>query len=211
VKTGSRQVFMTVRTFEQLSHIYKITTYFCRKYETIVIFDTTSFINFKENFKMATTEKAMQIARDLKDLFSKEIISTMPYVTDGFTSEGNPYISMSVDSTPTLNHKVVVVVVKPYSTGTAKDSLGNTANSYTPHVIQFCTEANYAGTTDNTADILTPVELLPIICEIAKRGSYVEWHQTANGTVPSAAAIVAGTVLKATFKAHLYFGIQAAV
>lgn len=159
---------------------------------------------------MATSEKAMQISRDLADVFAKQVAATLPVLTTGFTSEGNPYISLSADSSPATTEKVVVIVVKPYATGTAKDVFGNTANAYCPHVIQFCTEANYASTDDNIADTLTAVELLPIISEIAKRGTYVEWHVTTRGTVPSAAAIVAGTALAATYK-PLYFGIQAAV
>jgi hypothetical protein len=159
---------------------------------------------------MATTEKAQQIARDLADIFSKTVAATMPYLTTGFDSLGNPSFVLSVDATPTLNHKVVAVTVRPYATGTATDVFGNTANAYTPHIVAICTEANYAATNDNIADILTPVELLPILIELGRKGTIVEWHVTANGTVPSAAAIVAGTVLVKTYK-PLYWGIQSAV
>jgi hypothetical protein len=158
---------------------------------------------------MAATEKALQISKDLKDLFAKQVYSTMPIITESFDSSGYPVLTISADVDPATTEKVVVVVVKPFVTGTQKDVFGNTANTYGPHVIQFCTEANYAATTDNIADYLTPVELLPIICEIAKRGCITEWHVTANGTVPSATAIAAGTVLKATWK-PLYWGVQSA-
>jgi hypothetical protein len=157
---------------------------------------------------MATTQKAMDLALFLKDVISKQVYGTMPVVTEGFTSEGNPYLSFSADTTPATTEKVVVVVVKPYVTGTAKDVFGNTANAYVPHVIQFCTEANLTGSSG--ADTLTPTDLLPIICEIAKRGTFIEWHVTTRGTVPSAAAIVAGTALSATYKPFVW-GIQAAV
>ena len=157
---------------------------------------------------MATSEKAMQISRDLFDALSKQVYATMPYSVQSYDSLGNPTFTVSEDATPTLRKKVVVVTVKPYATGTAKDVFGNTATAFTPHVIQFCTEANNA-TSAGTADILTPTDLLPVITEIARRGCYVEWHVTANGTVPSAAAIVAGTVLSATWR-PLYFGVQIA-
>lgn len=158
---------------------------------------------------MATTKKALDFARDLMDVWAKQVNSTLPIIKQTFDSSGNPVITLSADATPATGEKVVVVLIKPYATGTATDSLGNTATAYTPHIIQVCTEANYAGTTDNTADILTPVELLPVFCEVAKRGTIVEWHVTANGTVPSESAITAGTVLKATYR-DLYWTIQKA-
>jgi hypothetical protein len=156
---------------------------------------------------MATTKKAQAMARDLVDVWAKEVFSTLPIITQTADASGNPVITLSADTGPAFSEKVVVVLIKPYVTGTATDVFGNTANAYTPHVIQVCTEANYASTNDTIADILTPVELLPVICEIAKKGCLTEWHVTANGTVPSEAAITAGTVLKATWR-PLYFGVQ---
>lgn len=158
---------------------------------------------------MATTKKALDLARDLMDVWAKEVNSTLPIITETFDSSGNPVITLSADATPATGEKVVVVLIKPYSTGTAYDCLGLASPNYTPHIIQICTEANYASTLDNQADILTPVELLPIFMEVGKRCSLVEWHVTNNGTVPSEAAITAGTVLKASYR-DLYWGMQKA-
>lgn len=155
--------------------------------------------------------KCNDILRDLVDSIGKQTAAAMPYTTLGYDSLGNPTVAFSVDATPTLNHKVVVITVAPYLTGTALDVFGNTAIAYSnPVKIQVCTEANYAATSDNIADILAPTDLLPVLAEVARRGTIVEWHVTANGTVPSAAAIVAGTVLKATWK-PLYWGVQSAI
>lgn len=159
---------------------------------------------------MATTRKAQDIVRELKDVWAKEVSATLPIITDGVDASGNPGIILSADSTPATGEKVVAVLVKPYATGTSTDVFGNTAITYGPHIIAFCTEANYASTDDNIADTLTPVELLPVICEIAKRGAVVEWHVTTRGTVPSIAAIAAGTNLKKTWYPSLYWGIQSA-
>ena len=159
---------------------------------------------------MATSRKAQDIARDLLDTFGKQVAATLPVQVQTADSSGNPILTLSADSTPATGEKVVVIVVSPYASGTAYDIFGNAAINYSPTKIQFCTEANYAATTDNVADILTPTELLPIISEISKKGTLVEWHVTANGTVPSAAAIAAGTVLSATF-APLYNGVQSAI
>lgn len=158
---------------------------------------------------MATTKKALDMARDLMDVWAKEVSATLPIITETFDASGNPVITLSADSAPDAGDKVVVVLIKPYSMGTATDCLGLTQTAYTPHVIQICTEANYAGTDDNTADTLTPVELLPILMEVGKRCTIVEWHVTDNGTVPSEAAITAGTKLNATYR-DLYFGNQKA-
>ena len=158
---------------------------------------------------MATSKKALDFARDLSDVWAKQVKATLPIITQTYDSSGNPVLTLSADVDPASGEKVVVVLIKPYATGTATDVFGNTATAYTPHVIQVCTEANYAGTTDNQADILTPVELLPILAEVCKRGTIVEWHVTDNGTVPSEAAITAGTKLKATYR-DLYWTIQKA-
>jgi hypothetical protein len=159
---------------------------------------------------MATSAKAQGISRDLADKLVKECAATLPVITYAYDSAGNPTFTLSADASPATGEKVVVITVKPYATGTATDVFGNTAIAYTPHVIQLCTEANYAATTDGVADILTAVELLPILANIGRVGTIVEWHVTANGTVPSAAAIVAGTVLVKTWK-PLYNGVQSAV
>jgi hypothetical protein len=155
--------------------------------------------------------KAMDLKRDLADNLSKQLYSAMPYRTDGFDSLGNPTVTFSVDATPTATHKVVVITVAPYLNGTALDVFGNTANAYSnPTKIQICTEANYAGTSDNVADILAATDLLPVFAEVARKGTIIEWHQTATSVLPTAAVIVAGASLVATYK-PLYWGIQSAV
>jgi hypothetical protein len=159
---------------------------------------------------MATSRKAQDIARDLLDTFAKQVIATLPSQVLSADSAGNPVITLSADSTPATGEKVVVIKVKPYATGTSFDVFGNTAIAYCPTMIQFCTEANYASTIDSVADILTPAELLPVIAEIVRRETLVEWHVTANGTVPSESAIAAGTVLSKTYQ-PLYWGIQKAI
>jgi len=155
---------------------------------------------------MATSRKAQDIATQLLDIFGKRVISTLPIQVQTADSSGNPILTLSADATPATGEKVVVIVISPYLTGVSTDIFGNTELGFSPHKIQFCTELNYAATTDNVADILTPVELLPVIAEITRTGCMVEWHATANGTVPSAAAIAAATNLKATF-APLYWGV----
>lgn len=158
---------------------------------------------------MATTYASQAQMRELADLLAKEVAATLPVQTQSFDTDGNPVLTLSADATPAAGEKVMVLRIKPIDWSNAKDSLGLPALSFGPHVIQICTEANFAGTTDNIADILTPVELLPVIVECGRKGSFVEWYQSANATVPSTAQMTAGN-LKATWR-DLYYGMSKAI
>ncbi len=153
--------------------------------------------------------KALQMAKELQDVLKSRKISTLPVVTESYDASGFMVITMSADATPATGEKVVVIRVKPISWPNTTDVLGLASQVYTPSVIQICTEANFAGTTDNVADILSPIELLPILATCALRGAKVEWHVIANGTVPSVAAIDAGTNLKSSFDMHFQWGMKA--
>lgn len=159
---------------------------------------------------MASSASALKISKDLLDRLAQEIAPTLPSQVLSFDSSGNPVLTLSQDATPAAGEKVVVIKVKPYSWSLMKDGLGLTQDVFGPHIVQICTEANFAGTTDNVADILTPVQLLPILVECAATGCVLEWHVTANGTVPSNTAIEAGTNLKKTYAGHKPRGSQAA-
>ena len=156
---------------------------------------------------MATTAKAIATARELADLWTKEVAGTLPILVQSFDSAGNPVITLSADSSPATGEKVIVVRVSPIA-WTATDLLGNASQMFTPHQIEICTEANYESTTDTVLDILSPVELLPVIAEIVRRGTLVKWYVIANGTVPSTAVMIAAN-LKATY-ADLYWSAQKA-
>ena len=157
---------------------------------------------------MATTQKAIALARELVDVWTKQVASTLPVITQSLDSSNNPVITLSADATPATGEKVVVVRVKPIGDWTAYDILGNASQMFCPHTIDVCTEANYASTTDNVADILTPVELLPILAEIVKKGTKVDWYVSANGTVPSTTQMTSGN-LAASYK-DLYWGLAKA-
>lgn len=155
---------------------------------------------------MATTTKALAIARELIDLWTKELSSSFASIVQSFDSSGNPVITLS-DGGPTTGEKVAIVRISPIS-WTATDILGNASPMYTPHVIDLCTEANYAATTDGVADILTPTELLPLLGEIVKRGTQVRWYVSANGTVPATTQMTSGN-LSASYT-DLYWSAQKA-
>ena len=143
---------------------------------------------------MGTTTKALALARELTDTLTKKVAATLPVVVSSFDTNSNPVTTLSSDTSPATGKKVVVIRIAPVSV-LATDIMGNSANVFTPHTIDICTEMNYAGTNDNIADILTPVELLPVLAEIAKKGCMVRWYQTANGTVPSTSAMISSNLI----------------
>lgn len=164
---------------------------------------------------MATTSyQAQAISRELTDVLRKYVVKTLPVVTESADADGNPVVTYSADATPAFGEKVVVIRVRPIQRPTAKDSLGLTGITPNGHSIQICTEKNYEGATDTVLDILSPLQLLPVLVECGRRGSYVEWFQTANGTVPSSSAmdtqIAAGTGPVATWR-DLYWNILKAI
>jgi hypothetical protein len=156
---------------------------------------------------MATTAKAVAIMRELKDKVSKRVAATMSYAVSSADASDNPVLTLSYDATPATGEKVVVLRVRPI-TWTSKDVMGNADTMFTPNYVDVCTEANYAATNDNIADILTPAELLPVIGECIQTGCMVNWYVSPNGTVPATAQMTTAQ-LGATYQA-LYFGASKA-
>ena len=144
---------------------------------------------------MATTTKAIATARELLDLFTKEVSNSFSLIVESYEAvTGNPILTLSNAATPLAGQKTIVIRVSPI-TWTATDILGNASQVYTPHKIDICTETNAAG----TPNILTPTEILPVFSEIAKRGMIVNWYQTPNLTVPAVAQMTSAQ-LSATFQ-----------
>jgi hypothetical protein len=152
---------------------------------------------------MATTTKALATARELIDLWTKEVSASFVSIVQSFDTNGNPVITLS-DGGPAAGEKTVVVRIQPLATWAPKDILGLSSQMFTPHQIDICTETNAAG----TPNILTTVELLPVLAEIAKRGMVINWYQTPNLTVPAVAQMTAAQ-LSSTFS-DLYWSASKA-
>lgn len=146
-----------------------------------------------------TSKFALVTARDLVDSLVKRVSGTLPVLVQSYDTDGNPILTFSADATPAAGEKVVVIRIKPISRSTALTSIGTAADIYAPHLIQICTEANYAGTTDSVADILTPVEILPVLGDVISRGAITEWYVSASGTLPAVAEMTTAN-LKATYE-----------
>lgn len=158
---------------------------------------------------MSTPYQTVAMARELTDKLKKLVPSTMSVVTESNDSDQNPVITLSADATPATGEKVIVIRFKQVSQPTAVDMFSRTdlTGPYGPVMVQICTEKNYEGATDNVLDILGPGDLLPLLMEIGKLARWTEWYRTANGTVPSTAAMIAAN-LAATWK-DLYWNVQA--
>lgn len=150
---------------------------------------------------MATSTKALALARELMDVWAKQVISTLTVQGLTYDSDGNPVITMTADATPAAGEKVVVVRIKPIA-WTAVDIIGHASQMFTPHVIQICTETPDAGY------IVGPAELMPILGEIARRGTLVEWYQSAHDTLPATTQMVAANLTVAW--ADLYWNAMKA-
>lgn len=145
--------------------------------------------------------KKIGIKAELVDELAKRLPTMV--ITESQDSDGNPMVTVSQDATPVAGEKVIVLRVRPITWSLAKDVLGLPSVVHTPHVIDICTEANNAA--GAVADILTPVELLAVLGTVTKRGTRVEWYQSANLTVPSLAQMIAAN-LKASYEPEIYWG-----
>lgn len=121
-------------------------------------------------------------------------------------SSGNPVITIS-DGTPAAGEAVVVIRTLPISWPDAKDVLGLPQQVYSGDIVQFCTEASSGSV---TLPGFVPIStLLPLIVEIGREGHFVEWYQSANGTVPAVAQMVAAN-LQGSWR-DLYWNVLKAI
>ncbi len=149
---------------------------------------------------MATTKKAVELARYIEE----EIKLRLPAlaVTFSFDDDENPLVQVGDGGAGDAGG---LFKVMPISWPLAKDSLGNTAYSVGPHKIMFASEANYAATSDNIADINTTAQLLPLIAVALSKGCRFEWWQEASGTPPAITTFDTASKLKAVFEASLQY------
>lgn len=146
---------------------------------------------------MSTTQKALSLSEALYEEYRFRLSALT--ITKSFDSDGSPYISIG-SGTPGEANAIVKTAPLPWTT--AKDIFGNSANQYTPHVIQIVTETNYASTSDNIADALTTAQLLAVLAPALMKGCKLEWYQSSYGDSPDLDDITAAK-LKATYETSL--------
>lgn len=129
--------------------------------------------------------KAVEIAHELASKIGQRLNGALALV-EGFDSDGCPTIKIG---SGTAGQKNWFIKLANMDWALAKDSLGLAAGAYGPEVVMIATEANYAGATDNVADVLGVADLLPVLAECIRTGCQVQWFQSATGVAPTSATI----------------------
>lgn len=143
---------------------------------------------------MATTAKAVALMREFKDKVAKRLPSTW-ILTDSLDADGNPVLTLAVDSSWASGDEWAVVRIKPEAS-IGKDVFGNTQTSYGPHIAQICVEGNLTQAsalpaTSNVNSVLTNATFLKIMVELFALGCKVECYREDTGSVPSTGDMVA--------------------
>lgn len=133
---------------------------------------------------MAASKKAQALADEMISELAQR--QSALAVTKSYDTDGSPLIRVG---TGVIGAKGGLIKVTNIDWPLAKDVLGLTAEIFTPSVIKLNVEANYAGATDNVADINDWATQLLLMGICLARGARVEVYQSANGTAPNATDI----------------------
>jgi hypothetical protein len=144
---------------------------------------------------MATTKKALAMAEELVSELKQR--QSALAVALSYDTDGNPLVKVGSGVAGT---KGGLIKIMPISWPLAKDVLGLSAEMFHPHVVRLNVEANYAGTTDNVADINTWVEQLLLVGVVISKGARVEVYLSTNGTAPNATDINDATKMVAAWE-----------
>jgi len=123
---------------------------------------------------MATTYKSIEMAHCLADMLAKR---TTLAIVESFDYYGQPLVKVGAGAT---TNESLLVRIKPISFSLFTDVLGLAQNTYTPHVAQVVVETNAAGNTG--VGYVTPANLWPVLAEVYKLGTRIEFYAVANGT-----------------------------
>jgi len=150
---------------------------------------------------MATSYKAIELAHQIASNLKLRLPALT--ITEGFDTDESPTIQVGAGTAGSAGG---FIKVRPVDWPLAKDSLGLTAPTYVPSVIQIGLEANPAGA---GADINDWATLMALIGEAVWHNATVEIFNSANGTAPTAATLVAAN-LQATFDSEIQYPMTSA-
>ena len=153
---------------------------------------------------MASSYKAVAIANELFNSLTTRLPVLAPFCSQSFDTNGNPTIKIASSGTPATTEKNVFIRVQPLAVPNLT-SIGGTPDTFTPDVIQFATEAPSAGA-GHMSDYIPPADFLSIVGCILKRGTRVEWYQSANTVVPVVGTLIASNLTTA-WEANVYWGL----
>lgn len=142
-------------------------------------------------------KKAAVIVREVVQRLAIRFGSTRQ-VREGVDASGNPTINID-DGTPTAGEQNVFVrLLERPSIGV--DSLGQSQQSFGPHICQIVMEATAASA---SIALVTDATKLKVLGEVMAMAPAVELYIRANGGAPVVGDIVAGNLVD-TFQ-NLYF------
>lgn len=154
---------------------------------------------------MATvTKKSIALQQTIADELA---LRTGLVAVQGFDStSGQPTIVLAAAGVLVATHRGCFIEISPVSWPLATDALGNAAIQYTPHRIQVVFEAiSGAGQDPNGISGVDGVnDKLAILGCLTLRGTRVEWFESATGTAPSKAALIAADLVE-TFEPQPYY------
>lgn len=153
---------------------------------------------------MATTAKAIAFRDEFASEFA--VRSTLAQTKSFSATDSAPLLLVGAASTGSEGFFLKIATYLNPNT----DVLGAAQTVFANHVAQIAIEANFAGTTDNVADVQKWGSHLPAIAMLAQRGLRVEVYEETNGTAPSETTIT-GTKLKATFDPHYQYPLMASM
>ncbi len=149
---------------------------------------------------MATSKKALELAAELADELRKRC--DYDSIVESSDSSGNPLITLG-DGTFNSEDDYVLIRVMPREWALAKDVLGSNQTVYTPSVIQVVVEGN-----TNTVGLAPWVAIQnawAIVATCAKRGTLLEYWQSAHTAEPTTTTLATASNRKASVEAELYW------
>lgn len=149
------------------------------------------------------------LSRKLAEQLRRRLSSSL-VVTEGVDSSGNPQITVNDGTAATTEQNVYIRVIELSVLGT--DSVGVSAQSYGPHVVQIALE-NLTATTPSilaaaNMSWLNTVNSLAVLGSALALGARVELYLETAGTVPVVGSITPAKLV-ATWDADLMFGVFA--
>jgi hypothetical protein len=127
---------------------------------------------------MSASAKASKIA---KQLAAELDLRTTLTVSESTDTDGSPLIRVGAASAGAAG---ALIRVTNQEWSLAKDILGNTANHFSPHIVQVCFEANPAGGAGADVSSLAQIALILGCC--FARGARTEVYASSNGDNPDA-------------------------
>lgn len=137
---------------------------------------------------MISTAKSEAVLRGLKERLDMRFKDQSLACVESKDSNGNPCLLLCDGAAATTEKAIFVRMLQEDMV--SKDIFGNSTAAYTPHRLQFSTEAGSA---------LTRADVACFMLEVSKIGVKVEAYEVVAGTAPAVGDLIAAN-LKGSFE-----------